>query len=62
MNQPHDKERIKDEERCDYQSDTPPPYDQFDYDTPVSDVYPDDDWLDTSKACNLDDPECEACQ
>ena len=21
-----------------------------------------DDWLDTSKACNLDNPECEACQ
>ena len=21
-----------------------------------------DDWLDTSKACNLGDPECEACQ
>lgn len=21
-----------------------------------------DDWLDTSKACNLDDPECEVCQ
>lgn len=20
------------------------------------------DWLDTSKACNLDDPECEVCQ
>ena len=23
---------------------------------------PEDDWLDTSKACNLDDPECEVCQ
>lgn len=62
MNQTYDKERIKDEERCDYQIDNPPPFDQFDYDTPVSDVYPEDDWLDTSKACNLDDPECEACQ
>ena len=43
MNQDHDKERIKDEERH---------------------VVPEqkDDWLDTSKACNLEDGECEACQ
>lgn len=43
MNQDHDKERIKDEER---------------HELPEQE----DDWLDTSKACNLDDPECEACQ
>jgi len=23
---------------------------------------PEPDWLDTSKACNLEDGECEACQ
>lgn len=40
MKQDHDKERIKDEERCDYQSDIPPPFDQFDYDTaqPIPDI------------------------
>lgn len=25
-------------------------------------VKPEDDWLDTTKACNLQDGECEACQ
>lgn len=25
-------------------------------------VIEEDDWLDTTKACDLNDPECEACQ
>lgn len=48
MNQKHDNERTKDEEQKP---------------TTANDLpNQEDDWLDPSKACNRDDPECEACQ
>lgn len=60
MNQDHDKERIKDEERHDLTDD------QLAAIESIKRTYgkqeQEDDWLDISKVCNLNDPECDACQ